>query len=159
MATEEQKQGNFIRALSVLIVGLAKGLYELFGESAYAVMHPVGDHLLDVMQREMGLEIGGASTKEIASEIARLFVDEFAFAEEIKIVEADDNHVVVHTKNCLGYNLTKSLQEAGVKYPFTCPIMNVMASGIKQVTGKEVHRSAEWKPERRGTDITLRLAE
>jgi len=158
MATEEQKKENLVRGLKLIIGGLAMGLYDLFGEASFALMHPVGDELLGIMQKEMGLEIGGDSPKEVAAEIGRLFVDEFGWADKIEIVESDDDHLVVDVTNCKGFNLSKRLQDAGIKHPFTCPIMNVTSSAIAKVKGKRPHEFIEPKVAERGTRLTFKFS-
>lgn len=155
MATEEQKKRNLVRMYKLVIEGLAKGLYDLFGESSYAVMHTVGDDLLGIMQKEMGLEIGGENVHEELIEVGRLFVDEFGFADKIEIAEEDDGHAVVHVDGCHGYNLSKAMKKAGVEHPFTCPIMNVMAAAMRKNLGKNPHVKIEAREDARGSALTF----
>jgi hypothetical protein len=157
MASEEQKKENLVRGLKLIIQGLAKGLWDLFGESSFAVMHPVGNELLGIMQKEMGLEIGGSDLKEVINEVGRLYVDEFGWADKIEVVEADDTHVVVNVDQCKGFGLSLNLQSMGVTHPFTCPIMNVMASAMQKISGKSVHRQIDPRADVHGSKITLKL--
>ncbi|MCK4232173.1 hypothetical protein KAX21_04420, partial [candidate division WOR-3 bacterium] len=100
MATEEQKKANLVRVYMMTVEGLVKGLWDLFGEGAYAAMETFGDELLEVMQKEMGLEIGGENVHEEIAEVGRLFVDEFGFADKIELVEEDKGHAVIHVDGC-----------------------------------------------------------
>ncbi|MGB5684498.1 MAG: hypothetical protein WBM35_01705, partial [Candidatus Electrothrix sp.] len=59
MATEEQKKKNMMRLMTLMIAGMAKALYDLFGEAAFATMSEVGKSTLEIMEQEMGLEIEG----------------------------------------------------------------------------------------------------
>ena len=77
MATEEQKKKNLFRMMSMMIAGMAKSLYELFGDTAFATMTEVGKELLEIMENEMGLEIAGETPKDVLTEIGRIFADEY----------------------------------------------------------------------------------
>jgi len=155
VATEEQQKQNLMRMYKLMIQGLAKGLYDLFGESSYAVMHPVGDDLLEIMQKEMGLEIGGNNVTEMLTEVGRLFVDEFGFAERIEVVEASDNHAVVHVESELGYSFLSDLEKLGVEHPFTCPIMNVMSGAMRKNMQKSPQVKMEYRTDVHGSIITF----
>lgn len=156
MATEEQKKENLVRMYKLVISGLAKGLYDLFGESAYAVMHSFGDDLLDIMQQEMGLEVSGENIHDVIAEISRLFEDEFGFADKMVIDSESESHIQVHVEGCHGYNLSKKMGEQGIEHPFTCPIMNVMAAAIRKNFGKHPHLQVDARDDIRGSTITLR---
>ncbi|MCK4333278.1 hypothetical protein KAX06_00665 [candidate division WOR-3 bacterium] len=157
MATEEQKKANLVRVYMMTVEGLVKGLWDLFGEGAYAAMETFGDELLEVMQKEMGLEIGGENVHEEIAEVGRLFVDEFGFADKIELVEEDKGHAVIHVDGCHGYNLTKKLRALGIEHPFTCPIMNVMRATIHKNLGLEVHEHVDARDDVRGSKITFKF--
>ena len=156
MATEEQKKENLVRMYKLVIEGLTKGLYDLFGESSYAIMHSFGDDLLNIMQQEMGLEVAGENIHDVITEIARLFEDEFGFADKLVIDEEAEDHVQVHVEGCHAYNLSKRIRELGVEHPFTCPIMNVMAAAIRKNFGKHPHEQVDARDDVRGSTIILR---
>ncbi|MCI5140417.1 MAG: hypothetical protein D3909_01505, partial [Candidatus Electrothrix sp. ATG1] len=50
MATEEQKKKNMMRLMTLMIAGMAKALYDLFGETAFATMSEVGKSTLEIME-------------------------------------------------------------------------------------------------------------
>ena len=52
MATEEQKKRQLVKIFSMMIQGLASGIYDLFEDSAYALMKTVGKDILNIMQKE-----------------------------------------------------------------------------------------------------------
>jgi len=152
MATEEQKKKNLMRMMSMMIAGMAKSLYELFGDTAYATMTEVGKELLGIMENEMGLEIAGENPKDVLTEIGRIFEDEFGFIASFK-VEGDDNELSLIVDKCQGWDLTQKVLKTGVEIPFTCPIMNVGHAALTRM-GKSAHRKIESRPEVRGSTIT-----
>jgi hypothetical protein len=118
MATEEQKKKNLFRMMSMMIAGMAKSLYELFGDTAFATMTEVGKELLEIMENEMGLEIAGENPKDVLTEIGRIFTDEYGFIASFK-VEGDDNELSLIVDKCQGWNLTQRVLKTGVEIPFT----------------------------------------
>ena len=156
MATEEQKKKQLVRVFSLMIVGLAKGIYDTLGDSAYALMKSVGENLLDVMQKEMGLEIEGEDPADMLNELLRIWVDEIGFIEEAKVEETENGWVVTGS-GCKGWNLTQKLLASGIKEPFTCPIMNSMNAGLGKM-GVKTHIHIEPLPKVRGTKFTLTKA-
>lgn len=153
MATEEQKKKNIMRLMTLMIKGLAKSLYELFGESAYATMTEVGKELLEIMEKEQGLEIAGENPKDVITEIGRIFCDEMGFIESFTVAE-DGKSVSLSLNKCQGWNLTQEILKTGVDVPFTCPIMNVGQAALTRM-GKVAHKKIEPIPETRGSKITF----
>ena len=49
MATEEQKKARQMKLFNEVIFGLAKGMWELFGEGAYATATEVGEEIIEEM--------------------------------------------------------------------------------------------------------------
>ncbi len=151
MATEEQKKKNLFRMMSLMIAGMAKSLYELFGDTAFAAMNEVGKELVEIMENEMGLEIAGENPEDVLTEIGRIFADEYGFIASFK-VEGDDNEMRLIVDGCQGWNLTQRILKTGVEIPFTCPIMNVGQAALMRM-GKHAHRKIESRPEVRGSTI------
>ena len=77
MATMEEKKLRQLRLFNNLIFGFAKGLYDLFGDSAMATVDTIGEDILEEMEHELGLEIHGENPETILTEIERLLVDEY----------------------------------------------------------------------------------
>jgi hypothetical protein len=153
MATEEQKKQNLIRMKNLMIEGMAKALWDLFGESANATMIEVGKDILEIMEKEMGLEIAGENPKDLMTEIGRIFVDEFGYIESFQ-VEDQGGEVSLIVDKCIGWNLTQAILKTGVDVPFTCPIMNVGQAALMRI-GKPAHKKVEPRPEVRGSRITF----
>ena len=156
MATEEQKMQQKIRVFGLMITGLAKGLYDVLDESAYALMKGVGKDMLEILQKEMALEIEGENPKDVLDELMRIWVDEIGFIEDPSVEETEAGWVVTGHR-CKGWNLTQKILEQGVKEPFTCPIMNTMTAALDKM-GVRVHMHIEPQPETRGTKFTLTKA-
>lgn len=157
MATEEQKKENLIRMKNLMIAGMAKALWELFGESANATMIEVGKDTLEIMEKEMGLELDGESAEDVLTEIGRIFTDEFGYVDSFK-VEVDGNSISLFVDNCRGWYLTQQIMKTGVELPFTCPIMNVGQAALMRI-GKPAHKKIEPREDVRGSKITFTIEE
>ena len=153
MATEDEKKRQLVKVFSLMITGLASGIYDLFEDSAYSLMSKVGKDLIDIMQKEMGFEIEGETPDEVLNELLRIWVDEIGFFESAT-VEKLDNGWVIKGNNCKGWNLTQKILATGVKEPFTCPVMNTMHSALEKV-GVKTHMKIEPQPKVKGTKFTL----
>ncbi len=156
MATEEEKKKQLVMVFSMMVQGLAAGIYELFEDSAFALMKTVGKDLLDIMQKEMGLEIEGEDPGEVLNELLRIWVDEIGFFESAKVEKTDNGWVIVGNK-CKGWNLTQKILKTGVKEPFTCPVMNSMNAALDKI-GVKTHMKIEPVHETKGTKFTLSKA-
>lgn len=153
MATEEEKKKQLVRVLSLIIEGLATGIYELLEDSAYALMRTVGKNILEIMQKEMGLEIEGEDPGDVLNELLRIWVDEIGMFEDAKVEEVENGWVVVGN-NCKGWNLSQRIVKAGAKEPFTCPVMNSMHAALDNI-GIKTHMKIEPQKATKGTKFTL----
>jgi hypothetical protein len=141
MATEEEKKKTMFRMTSMMISGMAKALYDLFGDSALAAMNVVGENLLAIMENEMGLEISGEDPKDILTEIGRLYQDEFGLVESFTL-DGDEKELHFTIKKCKLWKLSRKVLETGVDMPFTCPILNVGQAAMMQKS-KRSHRKID----------------
>ncbi|EIC22070.1 hypothetical protein [Thiorhodovibrio frisius] len=153
MASEEEKKRQLVRVLSLMIEGLAKGIYDLFDDSAFALMRIVGTDLLEIMQKEMGLEIEGENPTDVLNELLRIWVDEIGFFDDATVKEIE-NGWMIEGNRCKGWNLTQKILATGVKQPFTCPVMNTMNAALAKME-VQTHMNIEPIPETRGTRFTL----
>lgn len=153
MATEEEKKKQLVKVFSLMIEGLAKGIYDLFEDSAYSLMETVGKDLVEIMQKEMGFEIEGETADEVLRELIRIWVDEIGFFEEAKVEKIDNGWEITGAK-CKGWNLTQKILATGVNEPFTCPVMNTMHAALEKV-GVRTHMHIEPQPDIKGTKFTL----
>ena len=155
MATEEQKKKNVMRLMTLMIAGMAKALYDLFGETAFATMTEVGKTTLAIMEQEMGLEVDGEAPKDVLTEIGRIFTDEMGFIESFSTTE-EGNVLTLTVNQCQGWNLTQSILKTGVEIPFTCPIMNVCQAALIRM-GHPAQKKISPIPETRGSNIQFTL--
>jgi hypothetical protein len=130
MATEEDKKRNLARINAMIIYGLEKGLWDLFGETALATTNTIGNGMLEILEKSMGLEIAGEDPQDVLTEIGRIFVDEFGIATDFDIIKNDDN-IDFEVKNCVLMNVEKDLISDGIK-PFVCPYLNIAAAAMRK---------------------------
>ncbi len=156
MATEEQKKNNQLRLGNLTLLSLASSTWDTLGESAFAFSGPMGDHILEVMETEMGLEIAGESPEDVMMEISRIFVDEFGFAGDIDVEAQGEDQFQMKVKNCVNRSFTDRLLDAGVEKPFVCPIMNACQAALRRMDFK-AHETVEKWAEANGSIITFKL--
>ncbi len=133
MATEDEKKKNLARLNAMIIYGLEKGLWDLFGESALATTNVIGKGMLELLEKSMGLEIAGETPQDMLTEIGRLFVDEFAIATRFDTKETGDVIDFI-IEGCVLLNVEKDLIAQGIK-PFVCPYLNISAAAMRQRLG------------------------
>ncbi len=133
MATEEEKKRNLARLNAMIIYGLEKGLWDLFGESALATTNTIGNGMLEILEKNMGLEIEGEAPQDILTEIGRLFVDEYGIASDFDITK-DGDDINFDVKNCVLMHVEKDLIADGIK-PFVCPYLNIAAAAMRRRLG------------------------
>ncbi len=133
MATEEAKKKNLARINAMIIYGLEKGLWDLFGESALATTNLIGNGMLELLEKSMGLEIVGEDPQDVLTEIGRLFVDEFGIAVRFDITKTDDNIDFI-VERCVLMQVEEDLVEAGIK-PFVCPYLNISTAAMRNRMG------------------------
>jgi hypothetical protein len=144
MATEEQKKLNQMRLLELIVTGLTTSVWDMVGDSAYVFSKSIGENILQVMEKEMGLEIAGESIEDIGTEIVRIFVDEFGLVESIER-KVDGNISTSMVKNYIGYQTLKKLMDAGVEQPFTDPIMCTGQAVLHRMGIKARARAEVWE--------------
>jgi hypothetical protein len=156
MATEDQKKENRLRLTNLALLSLASSTWDTLGESAFAFSGPMGNHILEVMEKEMGLEIAGETPHDVMMEISRIFVDEFGFAGDIDVEADGDNQFQVKVRNCINRRFTDRLMDAGVEKPFVCPIMNACQAALRRMEFK-AHETVEKWADGNGSIITFEL--
>jgi hypothetical protein len=155
MANDNAKRDNMLRLSNLALFGLTAGVWDFVGETAFALSGKIGAEILGLMEKDMGLEIGGEKPLDVVREIGRLFVDEFGIASEID-VQQEGKKITLHVRNCLNVPLTKQLMAAGVEKPFICPIMNASMAALKRMGTKTRYNVDSWA-EGNGSIITLDL--
>jgi hypothetical protein len=154
MATDEQKKQNRLRLTNMALLGLASSVWDTLGDTSFAFSGPMGDSILAVMEKEMGLEIAGESPENVIMEINRIFVDEFGFAEDIGLDHDADDKFTLKVRGCVNRRFTDALMEAGVEKPFICPIMNACQAAMRRM-GYKMHENVDKWVEGSGSIITF----
>lgn len=121
MATEEAKLANRARMWGLTTMGLGMGIWELVAEASNSLSPTVGNQLLGMIEKQLGLEIAGEKPEDILTELGRIFVDEFGFGSEAK-VERDGNKLSITFKNAVGTKEMGILAQTGVA-PFMHPVL------------------------------------
>jgi len=155
MATDEQKKANMYRLAKLTLYGLSTGIWDLLGEGALGLSHVIGAQILPVLEKEMGLELGGESLLDIANEVGRLAVDEFGIAESVE-ASGDSDQITLKVKNCALRDLTAGLRDAGVSKPFICPFLCIGDAIFNRKGVKAVSNVKKWE-EGKGSIITWEM--
>ena len=113
----------------------------------------IGDQILPVLEKEMGLELGGDSLPDIATEVGRLAVDEFGLAEDVE-VSGDNDKITLKVKNCQLRGLTNDLAASGINHPFICPLLCVGDAILDRKGVKATGTVDKWE-EGKGSIITF----
>lgn len=144
MATEEIKKQNQLRLTNMALATLASAVWETLGDSSLSFSGLIGGQVLKIMEKEMGLEIAGESPKAVLTEIARIFVDEFGFAEDISVEGDEKVGLTMKVHNCANRKFTDILEASGVEKPFICPIMNASQAGLRRMGYKMREDVKKW---------------
>ncbi len=144
MAIEEQKKLNQLRLTSLALTSLASAVWETLGDSSFSFSGIMGNEILRIMEKEMGLEIAGNSPKEVMMEISRIFVDEFGYASDIQVDGDEDATITLKVHNCANRHFSDKLLEAGVEKPFICPIMTSCQAGLRRMGFKMREEIEKW---------------
>lgn len=156
MATEEQKNARLLRIMNVAVYGLIEGLWDLFGESSFATVHSISTKILDMMEKEAGVQIAGENLEELTVGILRLLTGEFSAMSAGKSI-IEGNNVSLVCQDCFLHPATNWLESDGVQ-PFACIPMNVTATAIRQRLGTR-HRvlGREWDPDSKTCTIHFEM--
>ncbi|MCB0164338.1 MAG: hypothetical protein KDI79_08940 [Anaerolineae bacterium] len=137
MATEAQKRERQNRMFNMVIAGMSKGLYDLFGEAAVSVITPIGEEILEEMEHELGLEIHGENPQEILTEIERLLMDEYGMFKDGSLeIHPDTHEVDVLITDSALWHATAELHEAGLP-PLACVEMMVTGAALRKRLGRK----------------------
>ena len=155
MATDEEKKQNMLRLARLTLYGLTTGIWDLIGEGALGLSHEIGDEILPVLEKEMGLEIAGENPTEVLQEVGRLMVDEFGFAKEVEVT-SDGDVLTMKVHTCANRKLTDDLMAAGVGKPFICPFLCISDTVLDRMGVKAMTNVEKWV-EGKGSIITFEL--
>jgi hypothetical protein len=154
----EEKKLRQLKLFNNIIFGFAKGLYDLFGDTAVATVDTIGEDVLEDMEHDLGLEIAGEDPKDILMEIERLLVDEYGMCKAADLV-IDGGEIDLTCEGCLMWKAARDLQEADVP-PYTCvPMMMASAALHKRLGVKARFVEIEQDFDNRICDVDFELLE
>lgn len=133
MATDEAKKMNALKMVSLSLEVLAAEVWDTLGESSMALANGMGDALLEMVEKEQGLEIAGENPAAIGTELNRIMVDEYGYAQSITMNSDGGVSADVKVKGCINTAFTEKLLKSGMKIPFTCPLMLVGTAMLRRV--------------------------
>ncbi len=157
MATEEVKKTRQLKLCNDILFGFAKGMYDLFGDSALATVEEIGESIIEEMEHEMGLEIHGEDPRMILAEIGRLLIDEFGMCQGGNLA-FQDGQMLVTIEGCMFWHSTSELRKEGIP-PYTCVPMMIAKAALHKRLGQKAHLvGVKHDDEKHRCDIDLRLA-
>jgi hypothetical protein len=158
MATDREKKERLLEIFNVVVYGLARGLWDLFGEASFATTNSIGDQVLELLEKKAGLEIHGESPEVILTEVERLLVDEVG-AMSAAEVSKDGDVISMACTHCFLRQATKDLEEVDVQ-PFACVPMTIAAAAMRKRLGTK-HRlmGRNWDPKTETCTIQFELME
>ncbi len=156
MATEEQKKARQLKLCNDILFGFAKGMYDLFGESALATVDEIGEDIIEEMEHEMGLEIHGEDPQAILTELERLLIDEYGMCRNASL-KVQDHEVDVFVEGCMFWHSTQELRKEGIP-AYTCVPMMIAEAALHKRLGKKAHLvGITHDDEKRTCDIDFHL--
>jgi hypothetical protein len=108
MATETQKKDNLLQLTTMSLLSLTAGVWDTLGETSFALGNNIGTQLLEMMEKDTGLEIAGETPQDVMTEIGRIFVDEFGLAQDIDVA-VENGHFELKVKQCVNFQLSTEL--------------------------------------------------
>jgi len=137
MATEEQKKQRMFKLFNTIIAGMAKGLYDLFGDAAVGVLSPIGEEILEEMEHELGLEIHGEDPESILTEIERLLIDEYGMMKDCSIKLNPETHEVdLIVEGSVLWHAVEELVDANIP-PLSCVEMMITEAALRKRLGRK----------------------
>jgi len=133
MATEEQKKTRQMKLFNEVIFGLAKGMWELFGEGAWGTVAEIGEEIVEEIEHDLGLEIQGENPHDILTELERILVDELGAckAADLKI---ENGRIDILAEDCILLHASHDLQKEDIP-AFTCIPMMLAAAVLRERLG------------------------
>lgn len=154
MATEESKKLNLLRMAGISLEVLAAEVWDTLGESAIVLGNGMGDAILEMFEKEQGLELAGENHDDITREVDRIFVDEYGFAREISVEKSDGGAGVIKVHGCVSSPITDKMLAGGMKMNFTCPVMLLYSSLLRRA-GMKARVKIERFPEEKCCKISF----
>ncbi len=157
MATEDQKKERLLKLFNIVMYSMIGGLWDLFGESSFAISNSVGDKILEAIEKGGGLEVMGEDPKNILMEIARLLTDEAGTMKSSKVTMTEDGKVSMVCEQCFLREATAWLAAEDVQ-PFACIPMNICAAAMrKRLNAKHRLLGRKWDEKSQSCTIEFQV--
>ncbi len=132
MATEQKKLENQTRIGQMILIALAAAIWDFVGESAAALGNQIGEEILNLLEKEMGVEIAGEKPEDVLTELGRVVVDELGFAKVVE-VKREGSCLILGASGTITGGAVRKLQELGVTKDFVSPGLNTGLAALKRI--------------------------
>ncbi len=122
MGTDQEKIANRARMWGLVVFSMTAGIWDMVEESSVSLSPIIGEQLLKMAEKQLGLEIAGESPEHIMVELGRIFVDEYGFCSSAQ-TDVSGNTIKVVLAHAVGVPEFKLLMDMGVEKPFSHPFM------------------------------------
>ena len=133
MATDDAKKANAQKMMMLSMKVMISEVWDTLGDSSMALSHGMGDAILEMMEKEQGLEIAAENPMAVGKEIERILVDEYGLAHEITIESDGVKDTDLKVKGCNNTYFCDQLTASGVKTPFICPAMLSTSAALRKL--------------------------
>jgi hypothetical protein len=138
MATEVDKKLRQLKLFNNIIGGQSKALYNLFGDSALGMMGPIGEEILQEMEREMGLEVQAEDPVNILTELGRILVDEYGLLSDFELKSLGGGKAQITCRNCLLKPASMHLKASDIP-AYTCVPNALITAVLRNRLGLKSH--------------------
>lgn len=130
MTDNEQIHARQFRLCNQIVAGFAKGLYELFDDSALAIADTIGEGVMAEMEHHLGIKIQGENPQAILSQIEQILLDEYGLAEKAHF-KMNEKEIDIQVHRCIMWEATEDLLRAEVP-PYTCVPMMIASAALRK---------------------------
>lgn len=118
MATDMDKIAHRARLWGMITVAMTVGIWDMVEESSVALSPIIGSTLLELFEKQAGLELAGEKPENMLVELGRILVDEYGYGTEVK-VEVNEKSYKMIIYNAVGLPEFKALEVKGISKPFS----------------------------------------
>jgi hypothetical protein len=145
MLTDEEKLANRARLWALTDLGITIGIWDLLGQSSTALSPRIGEQILGLVEKQMGLvNFAGEEPEVILTKIAAIFVDGFGFAASSQVEKLSEKNIKVTLVNVIGSPEFAMLKQYGVEKLFSHPFLCVCLAALSR-SGVRARGEAEIK--------------
>lgn len=153
-ADDEIKMIHNLNLLNTAYMDLSSVVWEVLGESSFALTRIIGQDALSEMENEFNLQVVDKPIDVLLKDIAKLLVEEFGFMKDIQVEMQGDKKIIIKVDHCMNRGLCDKLIASGVTKPFNCSIMGTCAAALDR-SGYKMRNDIERWDEAEGSIITF----